>query len=107
MRKQIFRATHILNNIGLDPFIELTKVFCKTEERGLREYIGQHLLKHEKLESSLKDCWILLNNLESNEILLTSFRNDNHSINIKTILTLDSHLRSKIAATLFFINYGE
>lgn len=106
-RKQIHRATHILNNLRLDAFRELTNIFCETEDKELREYIGDHLLKGGIMDSSLKNCWILLKGIESDENLSTSLTEQQCGLNINKILKLDCDSKSNVAVALFFTNYGK
>lgn len=106
-RKQIHRATHILNNIDLDAFKELVKVFCETEDRDLREYVGDHLLKNEKMDVQLKDSWILLKGIESDEQFVNLFNEKECGLNINNILNLNCDFKSNIAVAVFFTSYGK
>lgn len=106
-RKQIHRASHILNNINLDAFQELTRIFCETEDRNMRDYIGDHLLKNGKLDDPLKNSWVLLNGILADENLFLSFTEKNCSLNINRILKLDCDFKSKIAVSLYFKSFGK
>lgn len=106
-RKQVHRASHILNNINLDATKELTNVFCETENKELREYIGDHLLKSRKLDPLLKNSWVLLNGIQADENLFLSLAEKQYSANINGILNLDCDLKSNIAVVLFFKTYGK
>lgn len=106
-RQQIHRASHILNNINLDAIRELTNIFCETEDKELREYIGNHLLKSRKLNPLVKNCWVLFNGIESDENLFLFLAERHRSLNINGILNLDCDLKSNIAVELYFKNYGK
>lgn len=106
-RKQIHRASHILNNINLDATKELTNIFCETENKELREYIGDHLLKSRKLDPLLKNCWVLLNGIESDEDLFLSLAERQRSLSVSEIVNFDCDLKGNVAVALYFKNYGE
>ncbi|XP_030752680.1 LOW QUALITY PROTEIN: spatacsin [Sitophilus oryzae] len=59
-RKLIFRVSSILHAIDLDPVHELQKVFYTTKIKDLREYIGSHLRKINKLPCDYEKLWIFL-----------------------------------------------
>lgn len=82
-------------------------MFCQTENKELREYIGDHLLKSRKLDSLVKNCWVLLNGIESDENLFLSLAEKQYSLNVNGILNLDCDLKSHIAVALYFKNYGK
>lgn len=91
----------------LDAFKELTNIFCETEDKDLREYIGDHLLKTGTIDSSLKNCWILLRGIESDDNLSISIGEKQCALNINQILKLDCDSKSNIAVALYFTNYGK
>lgn len=106
-RKQVHRASHILNNINLDANEELANMFCETEDKELREYIGDYLLNSRKLDPLLKNCWVLFNGIQSDENLFLSLAEKHCSVNISGILSLDCDLKSNLAVVLYFKNYGK
>lgn len=106
-RKQIFRASHILSNIQLDPFVELTKVFCETENKELREYIGTHLIKNKQLEDRINNYWTLLALIENNEeTFSTLIGKYNRCLNIQMFQNMSCDEVSEIATCVFFTTYG-
>ncbi|XP_072396296.1 spatacsin [Diabrotica undecimpunctata] len=98
-RKQIFRVSHILTNIGVDPQEELSKVFCSTTNIELREYIGNHLKSHNKLDENLQQLWHFLDVILKNNVLISKWKLTESSIDC---LNKQEHeWKSQIASKLF------
>ncbi|CAH0552154.1 unnamed protein product [Brassicogethes aeneus] len=98
-RKQIFKACHILNNIKLDPNGELEKIFYSTNNKDLRDYIGNHLVKNEKLGDDLVSLWHLLELILKNNILISKFKLPEESL--KCLDGQEESWKNEIAAKLF------
>lgn len=107
VRKQIFKASHILSNINVEPFLELTKVFCKTEDSDLREYIGAHLVRNGKLEDGMNNCWMLLTIIEKNEEMYGKLIEKYGHLNVYVIEHMNFDEQNETATFLFFATYGE
>lgn len=58
--RQVFKASHILKNMGLDPSNEILKLFCNTPNKDLREYLGSHLISLDKIDKDVFNSWQLL-----------------------------------------------
>lgn len=108
-RKQIFRAAHILSNINVDPFVEFIEIFCQTEDKELREYLGNHVVKNGKLDDQLHQSWILLDVLAGVDAKdhYTELVNKYGSLNVSKINKLDCDYKYKIATEIFIQNYGK
>nr|XP_023027706.1 spatacsin [Leptinotarsa decemlineata] len=98
-RKQIFRVSHILKNIGVDPQEELSKVFYKTTNVELREYIGNHLVTQNGLEEHLKQLWKFLDLISRNNLLISKYKLPEDSV--ECLHQQKSEWKSDIAAKLF------
>lgn len=104
-RKQIFRASHILKNIGLNPEAELEKIFYSTSNKELRDYIGQHLEKNEKLSDKNSSLWHLLELILKNNILISKYKLEDTSL--KYLDNRDDNCKHEIAAKLFIRTHGK
>ncbi|CAH2009110.1 unnamed protein product [Acanthoscelides obtectus] len=102
-RKQIFRISHILNNIGIDPNTELQNVFYTTADSELREYIGNHLKNLKKLDERLSNLWHFLDLVLKNNALVSKQKLSKDSI--ECLENQDSEWKSEIAAKLFLRTY--
>ncbi|CAG9858094.1 unnamed protein product [Phyllotreta striolata] len=98
-RKQIFRVSHILSNIGVDPQEELSKVFYTTTNVEVREYIGNHLKAQQKLDAGYGHLWHFLNVILKNNLLITNWKLPEDSI--ECLNNQDSDWKCQIAAKLF------
>ncbi|KAJ8924490.1 hypothetical protein NQ315_007287 [Exocentrus adspersus] len=98
-RKQIFRASHVLKNIGLEPNKELLDVFRTTTQTDLREYIGNHLKKSSELSDEVQQSWHFLDLILDNNVLVSKYKLGKDSLEC-----LDGQSRQwkeEIAAKLF------
>ncbi|XP_060523228.1 spatacsin [Cylas formicarius] len=73
-RKQIFRVSHILKNIDVNPVPELVKVFRNTNKKDLRDYIGGYLQKSGHLTEDMKNLWHFLDVILKNSIFTVRSR---------------------------------
>lgn len=103
-RKQIFRALHVLKNTRKDPEEELSNVFCTTINSELREYIGEHLKKQNKLDERLLYLEHFLNLIVKNTLLTSRFKLPEESIDC--LDKQDAHWKAQVAAKLFLRTYG-
>ncbi|XP_044265423.1 spatacsin-like isoform X2 [Tribolium madens] len=97
-RKQIFRASHVLTNIGIDPGAEFSKIFYTTSNKNMREYIGNHLMKIEKLDETLQQLWTFLNLILENAITISKYKLPTESLEC-----LDKHsegFKAEVATVL-------
>lgn len=100
-RQQIFRASHILKNIGLVPADELSLIFCKTTNKSLREYIGNHLMGQNALAENYFQLWHFMELILKNDVPI--------SANVESIEWLDKQSeewKAEIATRLFLIKQG-
>ncbi|XP_057655737.1 spatacsin [Diorhabda carinulata] len=102
-RKQIFRVSHILSNIGINPQEELSKIFCNTVNRELREYIGNHLKNQSKLDDNLLHLWHFLEIILNNSLVMSKWKLEKNSI--ECLKNQESSWKSKIAVKLFLRSY--
>lgn len=107
LRKQIFRASHVVTNIKLDPTEEFTQVFVNTFDDDLRDYLGDYLDKLKKLKGNHVETWNLLNTLKKNRLYLQNFIEHFESLNIETLEKKSFDWKCEIGTTLFFKIYGE
>nr|CAI5834397.1 unnamed protein product [Callosobruchus analis] len=98
-RKQIFRISHILNNIGIDPATKLQNVFYTTSDSELREYIGNHLKNSKNLDERLSNLWHFLELILQNNVLVSKQKLSKE--NIECLEKQDDEWKSEIAAKLF------
>ncbi|KAJ8927655.1 hypothetical protein NQ314_019857 [Rhamnusium bicolor] len=84
-RKQIFRVCHVLKNIEVDPEEELVNVFYTTTNKDLREYIGNHLKKLDKLDDNISHLWRFLELILNNNVLISKYREKNKSAHLDLI----------------------
>ncbi|EFA05905.1 spatacsin [Tribolium castaneum] len=97
-RKQIFRASHVLSNIGIDPGVEFSKIFYTTSSKSMREYIGNHLVKIDKLEENLQQLWTFLNLILENAISISKYK-----LSTESLECLDKHgegFKAEVATVL-------
>ncbi|KAG5898668.1 hypothetical protein JTB14_005427 [Gonioctena quinquepunctata] len=102
-RKQIFRVSHILKNIEVNPQEELSKVFYTTTNADLREYIGNHLQSQSQLEEGLQRLWNFLDLILNNNLLISKYR-----LSADSIECLDkqpSEWKAEIAVKIFLRTY--
>ncbi|GJQ78510.1 hypothetical protein Trydic_g11624 [Trypoxylus dichotomus] len=102
LRKQIYRAMHIFGNMGADPFKEMLTIFLDTSYKELRQILGNHLLKHEKLDESHINNWHLLSAIENQFDILMALNKKYISVNLKCIDQESDDWRSNIGTELFF-----
>jgi hypothetical protein len=103
--KQIFKASHVLNNINVDSKKEFSKIFYASVDGDLREYIGKHLQKGDGLERNLQELWCFLNLILENENLIPEC-----NLPLKSIECLDKqndNYKSEIATILFLRTDGK
>ncbi|KAF5270792.1 hypothetical protein FQR65_LT05411 [Abscondita terminalis] len=105
-KRQIFKASHILTNIILDPIEEFRKIFLETYNANLRDYLGDYLLKHEKLSEEEKQSCNLLKIINQKHELLLNFNKDClKDLNIKCIEDKDFSWKCDIGTQLFFSSF--
>lgn len=104
-RKQIYRALHVLKNIGKEPEDELSKVFCITTNSELREYIGEHLKKQNKLEERCLNLAHFLDLILRNTLLTSRFKLPEESIDC--LDKQDAQWKAEVAAKLFLRTFGK
>ncbi|XP_018577700.1 spatacsin [Anoplophora glabripennis] len=98
-RKQIFRVSHVLKNIRLDPDKELLNVFFTTTKKDLREYIGNHLKKLNELTEDIQQLWYFLNLILDNNVLISKYKLLEDSIDCLNKQSIE--WKQEIAAKLF------
>ncbi|KAJ8963130.1 hypothetical protein NQ318_018595 [Aromia moschata] len=102
-RKQIFRVSHVLKNIGEDPDKKLTDTFYSTTNQDLREYIGTYLKRCNKLENSMQQLWDFLNLILDNVVLI--LHNKFSEASIQCLDKQSDEWKSEVAAKLFLRTY--
>ncbi|KAK5649024.1 hypothetical protein RI129_003916 [Pyrocoelia pectoralis] len=103
-RKQIFKASHLFSNINLDPIEEFMKIFFETCNVVLRDYLGNHLLKLEKLSSADIEAWKLLQIIiDKRELLDLTYKTSELNMNYFNAQTID--WKCKIGTQLFFKSF--
>ncbi|XP_025830251.1 uncharacterized protein LOC112904435 [Agrilus planipennis] len=102
-RKQIFRASHILNNMKLDPVLEMTQIFVETDKKDLRNYIGDHLCKISKMPENFIVTWNLLKAIENKSNILS--RDENYTATFSEINKKDHKWKCKVGTKLFFSTF--
>ncbi|XP_017775225.1 PREDICTED: spatacsin [Nicrophorus vespilloides] len=102
--KQVFRVSHILKNINLDPMQEISKIFQETVDSDLRDYLGKHLENAGKLDETLKESWQLLLIIEENFSTLFKLKQETETINILLINNKSLDWKHEIVAELFLKN---
>lgn len=105
VRKQIFRVSHVLQNIGIDPNEELLKVFYSTTNKELREYIGNHLKNQNKLDDKMQLLWHFLALIVDNNVLISKYKFSNESI--ENLDNQNAEWKAEVASKLFLRTYGE
>ncbi|CAH1169832.1 unnamed protein product [Phaedon cochleariae] len=98
-RKQIFKVSHVLKNIGVDPQEELSKVFFTTTNTEMREYIGNHLKSQNKLDDNLLQLWQFLDLMLKNNLLVSKYRLSEDSI--ECLHKQNPQWKAEISAKLF------
>ncbi|KAK4884275.1 hypothetical protein RN001_000546 [Aquatica leii] len=107
-RQQIFKASHILSNISLDPIEEFTIIFLETYNSDLRDYLANHLLKSERLSSAHKETWHLLRTIIENHEYLLDFDCDClNDLNMKYFEDKSFQWKCEIGTQLFFKCYDD
>lgn len=106
-QRQIFKASHILSNIGLDPPDQLSNILLETNNKQLRDYIAEHLAKNGKLESALLNTWNFIKAIEDSHVILPQINEDITQTSIQKIDQKSREWKSQIATVLFFNNYGK
>lgn len=87
--------------------MELTKVFCETENPELREYVGAHLSKNGKLEDRINNYWVLLTIIEQNDEMFNKVIRKYGHLNVHIIEKMSMSEKSETAIFLFFMTYGK
>lgn len=107
LRKQTYRVMHIFENLGADPFMELLTVFLDTSCKELRQIVGNHLIKHQKLSEVHINNWHLLTAIESQSDILTRLNEKYISVNLKCINQQSDEWRSSMGTELLFRIFGK
>ncbi|XP_063995284.1 spatacsin [Diachasmimorpha longicaudata] len=109
MKKQIHRASHILQKVGKDPIVYITDICIKSRDPELRDYLASHVLKHEGFSEDQIDAWELIKCIKKYEtIQLSRDTLDGHSIekiSIEEMLNLPSHIKTPLLTELYFHTY--
>lgn len=103
-RKQIFRASHVLKNIGIDSGVEFSKIFYTTVNRNLRDYIGSHLAKIGQLDENLQQLWTFLNLILENAITISKYKLPEESVDC--LDKQSESFKSEVATVLFLRTEG-
>lgn len=107
--RQVFKATHILNNIGLEAATEFIETFLETKDKQLRDFLATHLIKIKVLDSNLQNHWMLGRLIQScetemlNDIKIKKFQ----SYRVKDYLAMDDTEKTNIATIFFFTQHGK
>lgn len=104
-RKQIFRVSHVLKNIKLDPDKELLRVFLTTTKKDLREYIGNHLKKLNELTEDVQQLWCFLNLILDNNVLVSKYKLSEDSIDCLNKQSVE--WKQEIAVKLFLRTHSK
>ncbi|KAI4467372.1 hypothetical protein MML48_2g00012489 [Holotrichia oblita] len=102
LRKQTYRVMHIFENLGADPFMEMLTIFLDTSCKELRQIVGNHLIKHQKLSEIHINNWHLLTAIESQSDILTTLNEKYISVNLKCINQQSDEWRSNMGTELLF-----
>lgn len=103
-RKQIFRVIHVLKNIKKDPEEELSKIFYITTNSGLRDYIGEHLKKENRLEEKCLHLAHFLDLILKNTLLTSRFKLPEESL--ECLDRQNAQWKAEVSAKLFLRTYG-
>ncbi|KAB0803687.1 hypothetical protein PPYR_00657 [Photinus pyralis] len=106
-RQQIFKASHLFTNINLDPIEEFTKIFLETCNPTLRDYLGNHLSKSERLSSTDMDTWKLLQIVMDKQEFLLDFPYNVSELNINYFNGQAYDWKCKIGTQLFFKSFDD
>lgn len=93
--------------MGADPFTEMVTIFLETCCKELRQNVGNHLMKHEKLSNSYINNWYLLSAIENQSDILMAMKEKHISVNLKCIGQQSDEWRNNIGTELFFRTYGK
>lgn len=107
LRKQTYRVTHILQNMGIDSFAEMLTIFLETCCKELRQNVGNHLIKHEKLSESLINNWSLLSAIENQPDILMPLSEKWISLNLKCINEQTDEWRNAVGTEIFFKTFSK
>ena len=103
---QIYKAQHVLKNMGLEPVKEIRNRFVDTTCVELRRVIGKYLLENDFLEERLRNSWHLLSSVENDADTLATLKRNHDSINVSLIDNMDEEWRSATGTRLFFKFYN-
>lgn len=103
-RRQVYKASHILSNIGLNSTKEITKIFVDTCNKDLRDYLGNHLMSVDKINDDILQSWHLLNSVINNNVFM---KEEQQNLNINNILQRQSDWKCEVGSELFFKTYGK
>lgn len=106
--KQIFRASHILKNINLDPFIEITNIMLNTPDVDNMNFLANHLEKNGQLNEEFKLNMRLFNIIMNDNDALTAFKQKTaNEVTLKMLIDCDTEWKAKLVAKLFLKYYGK
>ncbi|XP_015111289.1 spatacsin isoform X2 [Diachasma alloeum] len=108
-KKQIHRASHILQKVGKDPIVYIAEICTKSRDPELRDYLANHVLKNKGFSEEQIDAWEIIKCIKKYEtIQLSRDTLDGHSIekiSIEEMLNLPPHIKTPLLTELYFHTY--
>lgn len=106
-RRQIYKASHILSNIGVDPFTKLCECFAETLDKDLRKYLAEYLIKSNSFPDYLNVSWLLLKMIQDDTEISYRFVEKYGQLTVAKIIKMPSDLKNRVGIQLFFTNFGK
>ncbi|XP_053975278.1 spatacsin isoform X1 [Hylaeus volcanicus] len=102
MKHQIFRASHILKNMGKDPVEYIFEVCMNCKDSILRNYLSEYLISIARFENEHINSWNILKSIIQYEQKNMIQNGLSSSLCIEDIITLPENVKQAVCTELYF-----
>lgn len=102
---QVFRASHILKNVGKDPTEYISNVCVKSKEPVLREYLANYLVNSSGFNDEQREAWSIIQSIsyhEKKNMLENLFSS---TVCIEDIIDLPQIIKQALCTELYMLYF--
>ncbi|XP_011684393.1 PREDICTED: spatacsin [Wasmannia auropunctata] len=101
-KKQVYRASHILNNMGKDPVEHIFAVSVKSKEPLLRDYLCEYMINVDGFKSEHVAAWNIIKSIKQHEEKCKIQNGLSSCICIDDIMKLTPNIEQALRTELYF-----
>ncbi|XP_048514375.1 spatacsin [Athalia rosae] len=104
-KQQVFRATHIIKNMGKDPAERINSVCVNSTDPKLRDYLCHHLQKIDGLTERETKAWWLIKLMDEYVAAYSMDNNPMSNESIRYVIDMPDNYKTVLCTDLYFCTF--